>query len=276
MSDFFDYCFFQGSNPVAGRNTLYGWIHLRTAHANNRGNNFPLATRALKGWAKKCPGGSRDPLPFAVLCLLGKWWIANGFEMVAAAALLAFDLYTRPQETLSLRHGDVYPPQGFGGRSFRGRWTVVVAPLESGRTTKTGDTDNSIEAGGRVRGFVRELLHALRDGSRKQQHIFGFTLPFFEAAFRKGIAALGLEALRITPHCLRHGGPSHDAWLGVRSLDEIQKRGQWSCKKSVRRYEKHGRLLRQLSLVPAHLRPQLQSAEKNFPAVLIAAVQNST
>ena len=61
----------------------------------------------------------------------------------------------------------------------------------------------------------------------------------------KAVSALNLTALKITPHCMRHGGASVDALCG-KLLPEIQRRGRWAAASSVKRYEKTGRLLKQL------------------------------
>ena len=48
-----------------------------------------------------------------------------------------------------------------------------------------------------------------------------------------------------------HGAASHDKFCNLRTLPEIQKRGQWATSSSVARYEKHSKLLRQLHRLSA-------------------------
>ena len=55
-----------------------------------------------------------------------------------------------------------------------------------------------------------------------------------------------------TTHTLRHGGPSHDVWVGARDLHQVQKHGHWAAFASVSRYEKHARLLRQIAKTTRH------------------------
>ena len=43
----------------------------------------------------------------------------------------------------------------------------------------------------------------------------------------------------------RHGGASWDALKKRRSMQEIQARGRWRAEQSVRKYEKHARLLKE-------------------------------
>ena len=51
--------------------------------------------------------------------------------------------------------------------------------------------------------------------------------------------------MKLTPHMLRHGGPSEDVLAGHRTLAQVQERGRWEAKASVRNYAKGGRVLRQ-------------------------------
>ena len=84
--------------------------------------------------------------------------------------------------------------------------------------------------------------------------MFGLTLPEYERRCKAAFQQCGLGLLRLTPHTARHGGPSTDAALGLRSEDQIQSRGRWKARKSVLRYMKQGRLMRQIGkLTPAQL-----------------------
>jgi len=50
----------------------------------------------------------------------------------------------------------------------------------------------------------------------------------------------------MVPHMTRHGGASKDTLDGSPE-PEVQTRGRWGAKASVARYNKHGRLFRQLA-----------------------------
>lgn len=80
--------------------------------------------------------------------------------------------------------------------------------------------------------------------------LFPLTLNEFEKLFNSAPHRLELQHLRVTPHCMRHGGPSEDYAQGLRTLADIQKRGRWMSTCSVRRYEKSARLLSQLGKIP--------------------------
>lgn len=54
---------------------------------------------------------------------------------------------------------------------------------------------------------------------------------------------------KVSPHTVRHGGASHDAFHGIRSIEQIQARGQRRCPSSCIRYWKPGRMLLDRSIV---------------------------
>ena len=57
-----------------------------------------------------------------------------------------------------------------------------------------------------------------------------------------GVARLGGE-----PYSLRHGGASHDSLTRRRSYADRKLRGRWRTDMSVRRYDKHARLIKEVS-----------------------------
>ena len=73
---------------------------------------------------------------------------------------------------------------------------------------------------------------------------------------------------RPLPYQLRHTGPSTDSAEGLRTLQEIKRRGRWQADNSVKRYEKAAQLTRVLnSLTPAAQSFCLLSA-KELPDVI--------
>ena len=51
----------------------------------------------------------------------------------------------------------------------------------------------------------------------------------------------GTDVLEPSLYALHHGGASHDAASGARSIQEIKDRGRWSSDASLRRYRKTSR-----------------------------------
>ena len=131
-----------------------------------------------------------------------------------------------------------------------------MAPVELIKSTKAGKHDDSILIGDVAhRGFVANMVanqfrKQWAKGDCMMAPLFpSLTSPKYSAMLSAAFAELGLKHMKFTPHSLRHGRPSTDAYEQVRSLEEIQKRGRWGSPKSVTRYEKHARLLRVFSRV---------------------------
>ena len=98
----------------------------------------------------------------------------------------------------------------------------------------------------------------------------GITLAQYEAALRFATKQAGLTSLKLTPHCARHGGASHDSQGEFRTLAEIQQRGRWEAANSVARYKKSGTLERQLKkFSPAQLK-LASSLQHSLPGTLSA------
>ncbi len=141
---------------------------------------------------------------------------------------------------------------------------MVVAPMRRKREThtvghkpaKSGEFDDTVIANlpGLGLGFVGRILHNLKDVTPKKRAPFWLlTWAQYEKHLHAAVVACGLKALHITPHSARHGGASTAAFNKLLSIKEIQKRGRWLAPKSVRRYEKSGKLTRQVALMPKTL-----------------------
>ena len=152
-----------------------------------------------------------------------------------------------------------------------------MCPSTESVTTKTGQQDDTLLLGTKnpTRRWLAALLAALLKrvaGREDSARLFTLDLAAFEKLTREAVKALGLAALRLSPHSWRHGGPSHDAYHGLRTLAEIQQRGRWRSQASVLRYEKHGRLLRQLRLMSASHLVAVEIAAKSLQSDMLAAV----
>ena len=235
--------------------------------------NFPLSKAAKKGWANLEPGASRDPCPFEVACLVSEDLVFNAGVHYAAAVMLSFDTYLRPGMICDLRHCNVVPPtRGISTKySF---WTLLMHPQESGSPSKVGEFNDSLVVGSADRKWVGTMLGRLysKHVGHDRDTIFPFTLNQFEKAFKDSVTRLGLQKLKLTPHCLRHGGASHDYLMEHRSLQDIQQRGCWACFDSVRRYAKHGRISKQLSLLTTAQQARAKQATLTLSKTVLAAL----
>ena len=93
----------------------------------------------------------------------------------------------------------------------------------------------------------------------------------YAVAFAKWAETSGVNVITTHPFSVRHGGASSDALWRTRSLMEIQKRGRWRSEKSVRRYEKHARLLKETSKLSTSTRKYGQLVISRMPRLLQGA-----
>ena len=145
----------------------------------------------------------------------------------------------------------------------------VTGPLT--RRTKTNSFEDTVpfDEPADVRaghGWVASLLCDLKAEKSPHAPVFDISLSTYERLFKEATIALGLGALKLTPHSCRHGGPSEDVAAKIRSASEIQKRGRWAAPASIRRYMKPGTLMRQWNLVLQHVISDQQATLCDLPS----------
>ena len=274
--------FLKGEPKSAGLATVYGLCWERGWRAT--GSTLVVARDALRGWDNEQRDVPRDPPPWEAVVLTAACAASAapgcaGAGRLALGLLLAFDLYLRPSELLGLRRQDVFLPR----KTFKGpaRCTsVVVKPITRGEPSKNRTFDNTVVVGeppASKRGFLVPLLAELVKRAPGPDALLfpDFDLHRLESLTRSFARQAGVEQVFAVPHQCRHGGPSHDALHGVRSLSEVRERGRWLSELSVQRYKKHAMLLRRLRLMSDF---QLQSAQnllKNEASQLAALLRKA-
>merc|ERR1712224_662152 len=111
-----------------------------------------------------------------------------------------------------------------------------LAPFYEHTPTKTGSFDDFLVVGLQGREWISKLVQSLYLRSHGDIFLFEFSLRDLERAWAKSARRLQLGALKLSPHCLRHGGPSHDILHNTRSLEQVRRRGFWKSMQSVERY----------------------------------------
>jgi len=197
-----------------------------------------LQCRALLKWSNVCTPQKR--------------------ALAVTAWLLAFDLYWRGGVWVTLRVADLMAPTRHqqGTASY---WSITQFPSTRRATSKTRQHDltGAIGSTNDSRRWLQQLCPLLRDFPRPRGDVRLFPLSVDEVqamlADSRRLASLPPTAL----HRLRHGGASADGIAGV--ADSIMlERGAWSSLKSLMRYRRPARYLRQLALLKAH---QLEAAQ---------------
>jgi integrase len=263
MEDYFSEMYFNGHSPATGRNAMHGYLLFRCPRWS--ATMLAKSKRAMKGWLMRNRGMVGKPCPEAAMLLLANVYLIDERPLMAAMVVVQFDAYLRPSEALALQKCDVVPPIKHDP-VFGAKWGILLAPQESGRTTKTGKTDGSIDVGGHIRPYAKEVLAAVYENVPDGPLFEPVSLGQYECSFHCGMKEAELEQLQLTPHTLRHGGPSIDRATGDRTLADIKKRGQWATMDSVARYEKEVVLQRQVSLMTTNQRSQAMNLKHNIAA----------
>ena len=110
--------------------------------------------------------------------------------------------------------------------------SVLLGVRARGETTKTGTGQGTMPDFPQT----REMLQRRKRNRGAKEKLFKISKARFSALWAEALARHGHAAL--PPHSIRHSGPSRDAFLGYRSLEQIKKRGRWFSKEAVRRYSK--------------------------------------
>ncbi len=113
-----------------------------------------------------------------------------------------------------------------------------------------------------------QLLQAVVDRTADKEFLFpGITLVLWEKWCRAFVA---VDKIPLTPHCLRHAGPSIDIYYHQASIQDVQWRGRWMAVESCRRYAKPAKMLRlRAALAPSQLE-RAEVAAQNVGAHVLA------
>ena len=206
---------------------------------------LPNAKLALSGWKHQQPGSMRLPVPEEVVFDIAIYFLSLAEIEMAMALVLQMHCYLRPSECLGLTKEHVcFPAPG----RYR-KWGLLIAPSTLGQQTKTGKSDDSVLIGD-VKGtaWVADVFALFVKGV--EHFLFpSLTLASYETACHRASRHLKYQEGAVTPHVMRHTGPSNDIFHKRRDIQAVQKRGRWEAKASARRYEKASLLVKRWEVV---------------------------
>ena len=304
---FLEELYLRGEATSVARDVLFGVIF--ELGLGKGPNVLPRCRRSLQGFRRDDPPVSEDPCPREAAALVTAALLKDG-PLLSVLSGLAFgvqyDLFTRPSETLNILKEDVVAPrtgayQGVavivapgpvraaaaeataraGLRAPAPSTPAAVRKRPAARPAKSGEFDDTVLAGLEGLGFefVPEVLLSLQRAALPGQPLFSpLTLSEYERHILKGAELAGLDPLRVTPHSARHGGASSAMHLELLDLKMIQKRGRWLAPRSVKRYEKSGKLLRQVAAIRDKIpdgERLLQADSRNSLKMQVIAAANS-
>ena len=282
LRQYLQHLFFKGAPPFDARQAVHGTIF--ALELPKAAQTLPLAKATLGGFSKSSPEHARDPMPEEALFLLAENLLERGGDGIHAAGALctSFDGFFRPSEVLSVSAQDVHVLTGRKRKLDLPPATIRLRPLgqhlpgmEVPQRTKAGDHDDSIAFGVSRgapggRSWVATFLAKL--AKKRRGLLFPISLQRYEALFKQASLEAGLDKLRLTPHCARHGAASTSYATGRMTLKDIQKRGRWRSASSVRVYEKSARLARQLSRMSMDQRTRANQLSTTLPSLLLAVI----
>lgn len=177
---------------------------------------------------------------------------------------MCFLLYLRPGEPFRLRVRDIVSPAKKAGKSH---------PNEVGipSTSRTMQWDEMLGLDLPHMNFLGPALdyHLKLPLKQKQQLAFSIQLSDVNTFMAQEWSPLRLDPLgHPHMHRLPHGGASFEAANKLGDLQGIQARGRWMTMKSVKNYEKGGRLHQLfMALDKAHTRSRGTAAKDNIAKI---------
>ena len=243
---FFEELFWKQLAPSEGSKTLASLKFFYPQLSKLGGIQLPRSIRVLMSWEKSRPQAQRIPLPWLCLCAILGELIHRQRLVTALCLLIQFITYMRPGVCDRLTVAQLVPPSALmtGPNQF---WGLHLYPVELLVPGKTGGYDLSVLLD--THPWLDPFLHVLIRGRSPEDSLWSLPGHVIRQDFLTAVINLQLSALNPCRYSLRHGGASHDALTGSRSLTEIKARGHWRSDLSVARYSKPTRALKELSLV---------------------------
>lgn len=248
MAEYFADLLEQNQGYNSASYTLFGYLMLVADEGVPDKQLFPHSRADLKGWSSRFPQGSRTGADPQIWFLISKV-MSQSSPPLAAAVLLQLDSYARPSEILQLRKRDVVKPVGRCNK-----WGLIFGISTWDERTKTGAQDDTVFLDS-VHDYAPKVLRLLFSACSKENDCLfpGCTLGAYEDCMKQAVTFLGLARFALTPHAIRHSGPSVDFLNHTRSPEEILARGRWQTLRSIQRYRKPGQMVAKMNRIPPQI-----------------------
>ena len=265
LAEYFEDLYFEGYAAGSASRLLAALEHMHPSMKSKGVHDAVQARTALRGFRRLVPEQSRAPLPLVALYAMIGAALHSQDRIFAIMLLIAYCGYLRPSELLGIRGRQLIPP--VAGAMTR-TWAILLAPSYQAVPSKTQAFDESVL----LDWAVFEKIHPLLLGLSRAGDQFIWHMPYtvFLQKFHRYAEISGVQAaLKPHPYAMRHGGASSDCLLERRTLAQIKARGRWRADSSVRRYEKHARLLAQVKLIPLEVRVYGLLIEKHLVQMVL-------
>jgi hypothetical protein len=216
-------------------------------------NQLLGSQRALSGWDKLVHARQKPPISYGFTLFLVDYFMREHEIEAACAVMLAFDMFMRINELLSICHEDVSLPQNQTPGGIRLR------------QTKRGRNQSVLLR----HPLAVCALRTLMTHNASQEKIFSISPGKFFRMLQQARVSLGLsDEARFTAHSFRHGGASHWFLMGA-SISDIAERGRWASEKTCKTYVQTGRALLFSTLLPPNVKA-LSDALTTRPLILLS------
>ena len=188
-------------------------------------NQLYESHQRLRAWTKaKLPNKQyKTPFTIELTYVLALSLIKGNYIYYAIGVLLSFECYLRIGELCNIRICDIGKP------------TDTMKMIVGLSNTKTGPNQSVIIRCPFITSLILLLLQNKNENSKAKLFPFKNT-DDFRHMFQSGCHILGLDRYHFSPHCLRHGGCTHDYVINQHNINTVIERGRWSASKSVRTY----------------------------------------
>ncbi|CAK0856443.1 unnamed protein product [Prorocentrum cordatum] len=231
LSQYLDEMYLDGAHVSLGQRMLAAVLFHQSALSKAGGARMARGRRALKGWQRLAPAGSRLGVPYEVMRMIVMWMWAHGLWEEGLVTWLTFEMYYRPNEPFTLRARDLAPP--VAGSRAGGSWSLTLHAREHGVASKTQefdqaqllDLDRQASLGPALGAMLearfgpqwRQAVLKRPAGAAAAPPLFAISTTQAGQAFDRAVQALGLRRVGVVcRYQLRHGGASHDAATALR------------------------------------------------------------
>ena len=185
------------------------------------------AWRLVRAWQKHEIPSRAPPLLRVLVQAMAQLCIEDGNNRLAAALLLAFEVYLRTGEMLRLACKDImFHPHG--------RSAVIDLGL-----TKAGKRNGAPESVLLEESWLVTFLMLVTEDLEPRDPVIKESPPAFRVIFNELLKRLGLEAFKFRPYSLRRGGATAAYRAGV-PLTRVAMKGRWNHQQTLKIYVNDG------------------------------------
>ena len=264
--DYLDHLFFEGADHNDG-SKVFAALRAILKDVESDQVGIRRVQKALAGWHKRAPAGSREPTPLeGVGAILGDL-LERKQVVISFAALLQFLTYLRPGELCGLlKHEVLLPVANTSGAEAIG---LLLHGDPTRNPSKVGERDESLLVNDIGYRWLEQIMGSLVRDRPGEPPLWPFTQEEYCRQLR--ISAERMKIDDFAPYSLRHAGASHDLLSQRRTYEQVRARGRWKTEQSVRRYGKPAMTMRALGRMDPKIIEYGKAVIENLEGIWLGA-----